>query len=144
MIDSMLSSPTTAMLERTLSFTEQRHQVILANIANVDTPGYRQQNVSVSEFRQSLASALERQHATNDSLTTPEDTDTVSFLGNGSSVVRLKPRAAASAQPFYDRGAHSMEDLMSQLADNAQAHNMTAAFLKGRYDVLQKAISMRP
>lgn len=144
MINSLLSSPTTAMLERTLNFTEQRHQMILANIANVDTPGYRQQDVSVSEFRKSLASALERQHSANNTHTTPEDTDTVSFLDHGSTAVQLKTRAASSAQPFYDRGAHSMEDLMSQLADNAQAHNMAAAFLKGRNDMLQKAITMRP
>ena len=43
MIESLVSSPTIDLLERSLSFTEQRHQVILANIANVSTPGYVQQ-----------------------------------------------------------------------------------------------------
>ena len=40
-------------------------------------------------------------------------------------------------------GPGSMEDLMGQMADNAQAHNMAATFLRSRYDWLQKAISMK-
>jgi len=140
MIDSLLNTPAISMLERTVSFTEQRHNLILANLANVDTPGYVQRDVSTSQFQAALAAAFTDSDTHNDTPTTPSSAETVAFSGNS---VRLKPVAQDSAQPFYDRGAHSMEDLMSQLADNAQAHNVATTFLKNRYDVLQRAISMR-
>jgi hypothetical protein len=37
----------------------------------------------------------------------------------------------------------SMEYLMSQMADNALAHNTAAQFLKARYDLISRAISMK-
>ena len=140
MIDSFLNSPTTALLERTLNFTEQRHKLILQNIANATTPGYIQQDASPAEFQKSLADALQRQAAGANASFDPEDTSTISFAGQS---VQLKPQPAAEAQPFHDGGARSMEDLMGQLADNAEAHNMAASFLKSRYDLVQRAISMR-
>ena len=32
----------------------------------------------------------------------------------------------------------------SEMADNAIAHNMAAQFLKSRYDLVNRAISMKP
>lgn len=140
MIDKLVGSSSIALLERTVNFTEQRHQLILENLANVSVPGYLQKDVSVNEFQQSLAKTVALQHQVNDTNLTPKDTSTIRFQGNS---VTLKPKPVTSAQPFYDRGARSMEELMGQLADNATAHNVATAMLKGKYDTLQKAITMR-
>jgi flagellar basal-body rod protein FlgB len=140
MIDNLLGSPAINVLERTLSFTEQRHQVILENLANVSTPGYQEKDVSVAAFEKVMGEAVDKTRSGFASDLEPEDTQEISFQGNQ---VRLNPQVKQSAQPFHDRGARSMEDLMGQMADNAEAHNMVTGLLKSRYDWLNKAISMR-
>jgi flagellar basal-body rod protein FlgB len=142
MISDLVTSNQIDLLERTVSFTEQRHKLILENLANVDTPGYVQKDVSVQDFQKSLSDAIEKTRQSFSASLDPEDTDTVQFGGSGN-LVSLRPQGVVKATPFHDRGVRSMENLMAQLADNAQAHNMAAAMLKGRYDTVQRAISLK-
>ena len=129
-----------AMLERVVNFTEQRHDLLLADIANTSTPDYVQQDVSVADFQKSLRKAVESR--TTSQSPTPESTSTVEFDPH-SSALRLHPKDVVASTPFHDRGIRSMESLMSNLADNAQVHNMATQLLKSRYDLITKAISMK-
>jgi flagellar basal-body rod protein FlgB len=142
MIESLISSPTVRMLEQSVSFTEQRHQVILQNIANVSVPGYVQQDVSVAGFQQAMRDAVDRRRASCNNRFVPESDEHVQFSPYYSQV-RVKPHAAQEAMPFHDRGVRSIERLMGDLADNAMAHNMAAQLLRSKYDSVAKAISMR-
>ena len=142
MIDQLISNPQIKMLEQTLNFTEQRHQLILGNIANISTPGYVQKDVSVQDFQRAMQAAVEQRQRTGNNSSSPEDTATVAFEPDGSNVA-LKPQPVVRNTPFHDRGVRSIEDLMGQMADNAMAHNTVAQLLKGRYDMLAKAISMK-
>ena len=63
MIDALISNPTVRMLEQTLSFTEQRHNLLLEDIANASVPGAVQKDVSVGEFQQSLRKAINQKRA---------------------------------------------------------------------------------
>jgi flagellar basal-body rod protein FlgB len=144
MIDSLISNPGIRMLEQTLSFTEQRHAVLLDDIANASTPGYVQKDLSVPEFQGALRAAIAGKQASNNGAYEPagEAGGTVAFEPGGS---RVYTRAAAAPRgvAFHDGGVRQMEYLMSEIADNAMAHNMAAQFLKGKYDTIGKAISMR-
>jgi flagellar basal-body rod protein FlgB len=142
MLSDLFNSPAVSMLERTLNFTEARHQVILENIANVSTPGYVQKDASVAEFQQSLQAAVDRQQQSFNTAFEPSSTDTVEFTP-GSNDVQLKPKDVVTSTPFHDRGIRSMESLMGDLLDNAQVHNMAAQFLKAKYTQLTSAIQMR-
>ena len=142
MIDSLLSSPTIRMLEQTMSFTEQRHNVLLADIANSDVPGYVQRDLPVAQFQHALQDALRRERESLNDVYDPHSQDAVGFQPGGSAVTTEAVEMPNSV-PFHDRGVRSMEYLMSQLADNAMAHNMAAQFLKNRYDQLARAISMK-
>jgi flagellar basal-body rod protein FlgB len=142
MIDSLLSSPTIRMLEQTMSFTEQRHNVLLADIANVDVPGYVQRDLPVAQFQQALRDAQRKERESLNSLYEPQSQDAVGFATGGSAVTAESVEMPNSV-PFHDRGVRSMEYLMSQLADNAVAHNTAAQFLKNKYDQLARAISMK-
>jgi flagellar basal-body rod protein FlgB len=141
MIDTWLNNPAVSMLEHTVNFTEQRHEVIMENIANVDTPGYIQKDVSTSEFQSALRDAIDKQQHSYALSLDPQDTRHVQF-GPGNSV-QVTPTEPRDVTAFHDRGVRSMEQLMGDLADNAEAHNMATAFLKDRYGWLQKAIQMR-
>ncbi len=142
MIDRLISTSSTDLLERTLNFTEQRHQLILDNIANVSTPGYVQKDVSVKDFQQSMQDALERQQASTNGQGEPESTESIQFVP-GSTGVNVKPQDVVRQTAFHDRGIRNMEDLMGQLGDNAMVHNTVAQFLKDRYNQINRAISMK-
>jgi flagellar basal-body rod protein FlgB len=141
MIANLVTTPGIELLERTLNFTEQRHQMIVQNIANIDTPGYVQQDVSVKDFQAALAKAIDRQHSEFNVGFEPESTDEVTFFP-GSSSVELTPKSVGGPA-FHDRGARSADMLMAQLGENGLAHNMAAQLLRGKFDTLRSAISMR-
>jgi len=143
MIQNLLSSPVSRMLEQSVNFTEQRHQVIATNLANVSTPGYVQQDVSVAGFQQALRDAIDRRRQSDVHDVLPVSNETVEFY-TGSSSVSVKPQTTTRGMAFHDRGVRSMESLMSDLADNAIAHNVLVQLLKGRYEGIVKAINMKP
>ncbi len=142
MIDALLNSPVIRMLEQTVDFTEQRHAVLLEDIANASTPGYVQRDLSVTEFQGALRKAVRQQQESLNDLYEPASDETVRFEPGGSRVA-TQPRETPVGTAFHDRGVRSMEYLMSEMADNALAHNMAAQFLKSRYDQLSRAISMK-
>src|SRR3954468_11878746 len=87
MIDSLLNSPAVRMLEQTVSFTEQRHEVLLADIANSSTPGYVQRDLSVAEFQGALQKAVRAQRESFNDTYEPASGETVKFQPCGSRVV---------------------------------------------------------
>ena len=141
MIGNLVSSPSIDLLERTLNFTEQRHELIVQNIANIDTPGYVQQDVSVADFQASLAKAMAGRESGKSNEPAPESTDTVEFVPGTNGVV-LKPKGI-SGPAFHDHAVRSVDKMMTQLADNAVVHNMAATMLKQRFDTIRAAIALR-
>ncbi|HUO10187.1 MAG TPA: hypothetical protein VM008_17910 [Phycisphaerae bacterium] len=142
MIDSLVSSPTIRMLEQTLDFTEQRHNVLLEDIANVSTPGFVQKDVSVAEFQKSLQDAIAKNWTSNNNSYHPESNEAADF-SPVSSQVQVKPAEVGNTMAFHDRGVRSMEYLMGQMADNAMAHNAVSQLLKSRYDMTTRAIKLQ-
>ncbi len=59
MIDGVTNSEGLSVLERLVQFSGQRHRLIVNNIANFDTPGYRPLDVSVQDFRTQLGEAID-------------------------------------------------------------------------------------
>jgi flagellar basal-body rod protein FlgB len=141
MIGSLVTTSSIDLLERTLNFTEARHQMIVENIANIDTPGYVQQDVSVKDFQDAMSKAIAKQDENFNVPFEPESNDSVTFFP-GSSSVMLHPKSI-TGPAFHDRGVRSVDKLMAQLAENGLAHNMAAQLLRGKYDSLRSAISLR-
>lgn len=141
MIDALVSNPQIKMLEETMSFTEQRHQVLVEDIANVSTDGYVQKDVDVQGFQKSLQDAVTKLQGSTSDQFSPESSRDVSFDADDSNV-SATPMEVPTVM-FHDRGSRSMEYLMGQMADNAMAHNTAAQLLKSRYDQLNRAISMK-
>jgi flagellar basal-body rod protein FlgB len=142
MIDSLLTSPTVRMLEQTLSFTEQRHQVLAEDMANITTPGYVQRDLSVAQFQKALRDAITRSRGSRNNSFEPKSEEDLVFEAGGSRVYAAAKEKPVGV-PFHDRSVRSMEYLMSEMADNALAHNIAAQFLKSKYDQLARAITMK-
>jgi flagellar basal-body rod protein FlgB len=141
-IENLLTSSTTRMLEQAVNFTEQRHQVLLEDIANTSTPGYVQKDLSVGQFQASLRDAVSRQRSSNNDAFAPASTDTIAFSLDSSNIT-AQPQEVLASPVFHDRGARGIESLMGDLADNAIAHNTVTQLLKYKYDNLSRAITMK-
>ncbi|MBL4883548.1 MAG: hypothetical protein JKY95_03295 [Planctomycetaceae bacterium] len=58
MLDSLLQQTTIPILEKVTSFGQRRHQVLVGNIANIDTPGYEMRDLPVQDFERALQQAI--------------------------------------------------------------------------------------
>jgi flagellar basal-body rod protein FlgB len=107
-------------LERSLSGASLRQEAIAANIANVNTPGYRRQDV---DFASALSSAWNDGKAAVESVHPTMETD-------GSSVVRAD---GSSVDIDVEAGAQ---------AKNGLQYEAVAQVLKARTAILRSAIGI--
>ena len=59
MIEGLTNSGSLPVMQRVVQFAAQRHRLIADNVANVSTPDFRPQDVSVAEFEAALGQAVQ-------------------------------------------------------------------------------------
>jgi len=129
-IERLLNQGNAPLLEQTVRFSAARHKLLAENIANVSTPGHRQKDLSVDDFRAMLRERVaEREHAAP---------GTVSFTG-----IRMDIESPAGGIVFHDRNNRSMEQLMTDSASNALYHNMMLELLRKQYGSIDMALRER-
>jgi flagellar basal-body rod protein FlgB len=111
-----------ALLGRVLDASSLRHRVISQNIANVNTPGYRRQEVA---FEEALAGHL-------------RDGD-----ARGALAVRPQVVTSQSSAQRTDGNGVTLEQEMTDLNKNALLHNAAAQILSTRLAMLRSAITGR-
>src|SRR4051794_27038822 len=82
-------------LERALSGASLRQQAIAQNIANVNTPGYRRQDV---DFQSALAAAWDQGESSVKSVTPRAEADTSAIMRADGSSVDIDQEAATQAE----------------------------------------------
>lgn len=136
-LEGIFSGGATPALERAISFAGARHRLILDNIANADTPGYRRKDLDVGAFRESLRAAC-------------------GASGGGEPApaagpwpeARLDRRGAAGELPRegilrHDGNDVNVEMELAILSKNASYHNQMAALLRKSFEMVKAAISER-
>jgi len=130
LIDRLINQTNGPLLERVVQFTAKRHELIAENIANADTPGYRQKDLSVDKFNESLRRRLEvRREAAPGTV--------------GYSDIGFDVENPTSSILFHDGNNRSMEQLMSDMAKNALTHNMAIELLRRQFNSLENALKER-
>lgn len=129
-IERLLNQGNAPLLEQVVHFSSQRHRLIAENIANVDTPGYRQKDLSVERFQSMLRERVETRRT----------------LPRGS--VGFDDISAEMTNPtrnilFHDRNNRSMEQLATDLAKNAMMHNLAVELLRKQFMGLEAALKER-
>jgi len=108
--------------EAMLIFASNRQKAIAGNIANVDTAGYRTQDVSESDFKRQL-----------DNL----------FSSKGKPVV-IRSGPAEDAGVVKPNGNNvDLEIEMAKMARNTALHSTAAAILAQQFTLLREAIAGR-
>lgn len=131
------------MLEAAIKFAAQRQKMIAHNIANIETPGFLQVDVSISGFRKLLSEAVDRRREAGG--------DSAPFVLGESSEVRqsasgdliLNPSTPSGGILAHDRNNRDLERLMQAQAENAGSFRVATDLLRTRFDLLKSAISQR-
>ena len=129
-IERLLNSGNGPILEASVRFAAARHRILAQNIASVDTPDYIQKDLSLPIFQQMLADRIQDRES----------------AGPGS--VRFDDLAGKieddnSGILFHDRNNRSMEQLMSDSAQNALFHNLMTELLRNQFATIELALKER-
>jgi len=142
-IDSLVNRGALPVLEQVARFTEARHEVLVDNIANFDTVGYKMKDLPAAEFFKALTKAIEKRDSAGvGAALEPEPTKHYRWQRDG----------AFTAHPAYiennnilfqDGNNRFVEKQMSDLNTNAILHNITNEMLRLKYQGLETAIRGR-
>lgn len=148
MINSLFDSSTLPVLEQVVNFTEARHGVLAGNIANLDTPGYRCQDLSPAEFEKQLKEAVEARRrpkvaSPGESLDPAWARDEV--VGSSTGAIDQLKAVAANAQGMlrHDDNNASLEEQITEIAKNQSQHNMALSLMRAQFSLLRAAITER-
>ena len=118
-----------------------RQKLLVGNIANAETPGFRPVDVDPRVFQGALREALDADEIDAQGSLSFEDSSAVSF-GNG--VAELKPEILGDNIMFHDGNDRSMERLMQRLSENVYAFRAASQLIRGQFDLINSAIRERP
>ncbi len=141
MIDDITNAEAIPVLERLVQFAGQRHRLIVDNIANFDTPGYRPVDVSVTDFQELLGEAIDDRRAGDpDGELKLADSSQVEFLDEG---IVLHPEPIGENILFHDGNDRDLERTMQDLVENFMTFRTAAELLRSRLDIINSAIAER-
>jgi flagellar basal-body rod protein FlgB len=133
LIDSVFNNTGTEVLDRMTQFTETRHQILANDLANIDTPDYKMQDLNAAEFQQDLKKAIDNRSLTADSSSSSSDSTDLESKTDYTQYLL-----------FHDGNNRSPEKLITQMTSNTIMHNVSVELLRNRYSLLEKAISLQP
>lgn len=129
---SVLFDRLTATLERSLDFRLERGNVIAANLANVDTPGFTPTEL---QFDEQLAQYLAGE------LPPGLDTTADGHMSNVSPEPRADVEFDYFALPNQDGNSVDLDHEMSKLAENQIQYRASTTFYNKRMALMKYAIT---
>ena len=126
MIDGVTNADAIPVLERLVQFAGRRHRLIVHNIANLDTPGYRPVDLSVGDFQKQLAEAVDERRA-----------------GRKPAPIELQPEPKAANILFHDGNDRDLERTMQDLVENFLTFRVANELMRSRFDLINAAIRER-
>jgi flagellar basal-body rod protein FlgB len=117
-------------LEATLQFTSARQRLLAENIVNVDTPGYRQKDLSLNEFQSMVRDELETRRQSGP-------------MAADFSDIRQAVENPQRGILFHDGNNRSIEQLMTAQAKNALMHNVAVELLRKQFETMEMALKER-
>lgn len=128
-LERLMNQTNAPLLERVLQFTASRADLLANNVANVDTPGYKQKDLSTDKFMEMLRRRVDQR-----------DSDPPGSVGFADIDEEISHPAGLLA---HDGNNRSMEKLMSDQAKNAILHNLIVELLRQQFMQLQAALKER-
>jgi flagellar basal-body rod protein FlgB len=152
MFDRLLNGGSLPALERTLQYTSARQDLIANNLANMETPGFRPQDVSPAEFQRTLTEALDaRQKAADaglgDARTFASDgglaLDGSDMIQVGIDGLELHAEPIGDGIMFHDGNDRNMERVLQSLTENLMTFRFAAMMTRRHFASVDMAIRER-
>jgi flagellar basal-body rod protein FlgB len=132
-IERLINQGNAPLTEQVMRFTSARHKLLLENVANASTPGYRMKDLDVVAFQHELRQRVQmRREAPPGSVAFD---DLRQFADD--------PFSPTSNLLFHDENNRSMETLMADAAKNALLHNLAVELLRKQFGSLENALRER-
>jgi flagellar basal-body rod protein FlgB len=146
-MSSLFDSSTVPLLEQVVNFTQARHGVLAGNIANLDTPGYRTQDLSPEVFQERLKDAVDQRRRAY-STSHVDHVDSPGYFASPGRVERAEEAMHAATDSMggmlrHDENNSSLEVQVSEIAKNNQIHNMALSLMTAQFRLLRAAITER-
>jgi len=129
-IDRLLNQGNASLLEQMVRFTQSRHRLLAEDIVNISTPYYKQKDLSVERFQKLLSERV-------------DDRDKAAPGAVGFGDIEAQIENPQNNILFHDRNNRSVEQLMSDQAQNALMHNLMTELLRKQFDSIQSALKER-
>ncbi|MBL8829187.1 MAG: flagellar basal body rod protein FlgB [Planctomycetaceae bacterium] len=136
MIENLFTSTSIPVAEQVAHFAQARHQVLAGNLANIDTPGYRTRDLSVTQFQQRLKQAIVEQQQS------PQP-ESESSRTHASSRPMEKVKEGIGTILHHDDSNVGVEHQVTEIAKNQMQHNLAMTIMGNQFRLLQAAISER-
>ena len=140
MIDGVTNSADLPVLERLMQFASRRQELIANNIANISTPDFRPQDVSMSGFQAQLGHAIDARREAGGGALHLQSTSEVRLDGSS---MQLRPTPVADNLLFHDGNDRDLERIMQDLVQNFLVYRTTSELIQNRFDILNTAIRER-
>lgn len=134
-IPGIIPANTLPVLERAMDLRAARHNLIVSNIANMDTPGYKAFDVAVEE-------ELERMSETSDGLekTHPRH---LPDAGIRTDAIRPEPVAPPEYSLRGDGNTVDIDTEMTKLTENGILYQALARLVSREFQIISKTIEGR-
>ena len=119
-IERLVNQTNAPLAERVLHFASKRHALIAENMANVDTPGWRQKDLSAAKRAAGLGPGV------------------VGFSDIDAELEHPTPGIL-----FHDGNNRSMEQLVSEQAKNGLLYTMAIEILRKQFGSMEMALKER-
>lgn len=141
-IDGLFQQETLPMLEASMGFAHQKHLTILNNIANVETPEYKRQDVPTGEFQRALGDAIQRRSENHPMRFDIKDQFDVVFRNNHYPMVR-RQRGMEAGPERHDENSVVIEKEMVDLAKNTMMIQSMQRLYKKKLTMMRSALRDR-
>ncbi len=134
MADFKIVDSTMTVLKKSLDLRAQNQQVIAANIANAETPGYAARKMSFEEDLRSAINSPETETRISNAKHFP-------IGASGINGVQGKIVHQRDTNPIGDGNSVSIDDEMFELAENQLLFEASTQILKKKLTMLKYAVS---
>jgi flagellar basal-body rod protein FlgB len=127
-------------IESVLRFTSQRQLVLLNNVANWNTPGFKAQDLPETDFRKALSAAVARRETSAQPLVFTGSRHIRRAPGGG---FRMEPVAVETGAMRHDGNSVVIDQEQTKLLKNAMTAQVFNRMLAQKFRMLRSAISGR-
>jgi flagellar basal-body rod protein FlgB len=145
-VSSLFDGTTIPLLEKIAKFSERRHEVLTANVANIDTPNYKRRDLPLDAFQKALREAItDGQSRLEQGVSGSRSSGVTQALGGGSASAFPAQlfqviEAQSPSLTFQDNNNRSIENEMMEMTKNSLMQSFAIELMNTQFGMLQAAI----